>query len=84
MLKQNDYTLTKEELSGIREAMKSSDARVAKRATVVHSLHLGYAPEEVAQQHNVSSGTVYNHFKRFKAAGVAGLPNKLRSSTQSG
>lgn len=79
MPKQLNYTLTEEELSQIREAMKSSNARVAKRANIVHNLHLGYTPQEVAQQHNISVGTVYNQFNRFKAEGVGGLHNKPKS-----
>lgn len=76
MPKQNNYTLTEEELAEIRRAMKSSDARVARRANIVHSLHLGYVPEEIGHQYQISLGTVYNSFNRFKAEGVAGLPNK--------
>jgi putative transposase len=79
MPKQLNYSLTEEELGQIREAMKSSTAEVAKRANIVHNLYLGYAPQEVAQQHNISLGTVYNQFNRFKAEGVAGLPNKPKS-----
>ena len=79
MPKQHDYTLNDEELKQIRQAMKHLDARVAKRATVVHSLHLGYSPQEVAQMNDVSVTTVYNHFNRFKEAGIAGLPDKAKS-----
>jgi transposase len=79
MPKQHDYTLNEEELKQIRQAMKHLDARVAKRATIIHSLHLGYRPEEVAQMHEVSLTTVYNHFNRFKMAGIEGLPDKAKS-----
>jgi len=76
MPKQNDYTLIEEELAQVRAGMKSKPAKVAKRASVLHSLHLGYPPEEVAQIHQISLATVYNHFNRFKAEGSAGLADK--------
>jgi len=76
MPKQNDYTLTEEELKQVLEALKSPIARVAKRALVLHSLHLGYPPEEIAEMQDLSLATVYNHFNRFKAAGIEGLPDK--------
>ena len=79
MPKQNDYTLTDNELELIRRAMKHLDARVSKRATMIHGLHLGYAPQEVAQIHEVSLTTVYTHYNRFKTEGIAGLPDKSKS-----
>ena len=79
MPKQNDYTLTEEELAQIHKALKSDNARVVKRASVIHSLHLGYTPEEIRQVQAISLGTVYNYFKRFKAEQIAGLKNKARS-----
>lgn len=79
MPKQNDYTLTEEELEEVRVAMKSDKVKVARRANVLHSLHLGYPPYEVAKVHHISLGTVYNHFNRFKSEGVAGLPDKPKS-----
>lgn len=79
MPKRHDYTLSKEELKQIRQAMKHPDVRVAKRATVIHSLHLGYTPQAVAQMNNVSIPTVYNYFNRFKKEGIEGLPDKAKS-----
>lgn len=76
MPKQNDYTLTEAELKQVLEAVKSPIARVAKRALVLHSLHLGYAPEEIARIQALSLATVYNHFNRFKAEGIVGLADK--------
>ena len=76
MPKQNDYTLTEAELAEVHRAMKSQKAKVARRASVVHSLHLGYAPEKVAQLHQISLGTVYNHYHRFKEEGSPGLADK--------
>jgi transposase len=79
MPKQNDYALSDEQLEQIREAMKSADARVAKRATVLHSLHLGYRIEDIARMHNLSVASIYNHVQRFQAEGIAGLPDKPKS-----
>jgi len=79
MPKQHDYTLSEEELVQIQIAMKSHNAKVAKRASVIYSLHLAYHPTEVSRLHQVGLGTVYNHFNRFKAEGIAGLPNKDKS-----
>lgn len=79
MPKQNDYTLSDEQLEQMREVMKSPMARVAQRASVLHSLHLGYRVEEVAQIHQISAASVYNHVQRFKTEGVAGLPDKPKS-----
>ena len=83
MPKRHDYTLNETELKQIQEAMKHLDARIAKRATVLHSLHLGYAPEEVAQIHDLTLATVYNYFNRFKQAGIEGLPDKPKSGRPS-
>jgi transposase len=79
MPKHNDYTLSDEQLEQVREAMKSPIARVAQRATVLHSLHLGSRVEDVAQMHHLSSASIYNHFQRFEAEGIAGLPDKAKS-----
>jgi transposase len=79
MPKQNDYSLSETELPVIQTAMKHLDARIAKRATMLYNLHLGYRPEEVARMHEVTLTTVYNHVQRFKREGVAGLPDKAKS-----
>jgi hypothetical protein len=36
MPKQNDYTLTEEEVEQVQVAMRSDKARIAKRATVLY------------------------------------------------
>ena len=79
MPKHNDYTLSDEQLEQVREAIKSPIARVAQRATVLHSLHLGYRVEDIAHMHNLSTASIYNHFQRFEAEGIAGLPDKPKS-----
>ena len=76
MPKQIDYTLTKEELEQIQGAMKSKQGKVASRASVIHSLHLGYTAPEVAELHQISLATVYNHYHRFKVKGAKGLSSQ--------
>jgi transposase len=83
MPKQNNYTLDDEQLKQVREAVKSPIARVAKRATVLHSLHLGYGVETIAQMHNLSVASIYNHVNRFQAEGIEGLPDKPKSGRPS-
>lgn len=79
MPKQNDYTLTEEELEQIQVALKSDNAKVVKRASVIHSLHLGYSVAEIMEVYAISLGTVYNYFNRFKAEQIEGLKNKPKS-----
>lgn len=79
MPKHNNYTRTEEELAEIHQAMKGKNAKVVKRASMIHNLHQGYAPAEVAQLHHVSEATVYNWFNRYQAEGIEGLKNKPKS-----
>lgn len=79
MTKQINYTLSTAQLEQIQSAMKSNNAKEAKRASVIYSLHLGYAPQEVARLHAVSGATIYNHYHRFQAEGMQGLVNKPKS-----
>lgn len=79
MPKQLEFTLNEEELKHIQTGMKSLDARVAKRATIIYGLHLGHRPDELASLHGISQGSVYNYFKLFKAEGVSGLADKPKS-----
>jgi len=79
MPKQNDYTLTEAELKQILEGIKATNARVAKRAVVVHSLHLGYAPESIAAMQAISLASIYNYYHRFKAEGLAALTDKPKA-----
>jgi DNA-directed RNA polymerase specialized sigma24 family protein len=66
MPKRTDYTLRKEELEQVQSAMKSLKAKVAKRASVVHSLHLAYSPEEVAELHYISLGNSLQSLQSFQ------------------
>ena len=79
MPKQNDYTLTEEELIQVQKAMKSPNARIARRAQVLHNLHLAYKPSAIAQMQDMSVASVYNHYNRFKSEGIEGLADKPKS-----
>src|ERR1041385_3500268 len=59
--------------------MKSADVRVAKRARVIHSLHLGYRVEAVAEMQNISVASVYRQVQHFQAEGLVGLADKPKS-----
>jgi len=59
--------------------VKDLDGRISKRASIVHGLHLGHRPDELAELYHVSLTTIYNHFNRFKAEGSAGLADKAKS-----
>ena len=79
MPKRHNYTLTEDEYKQVREAMKNLDARISKRASIVHSLHLEHAPTELAEMYGLSLASIYNHFNRFKAEGFEGLADKPKS-----
>lgn len=79
MPKQNDYTRTEEEVAELGKAMKSDNAKVAKRATIITNLHQGYDPQAVAEIHGVSLATVYKWFNRYQSQGIAGLSNQPKS-----
>lgn len=79
MPKRHDYTLTEEELKQIRVAMKHQDTRVSKRATIIHRLHLGDKPKDIAISQDVSIASIYNYFNKFKDEGVTRLEDQPRS-----
>lgn len=79
MSRKNKHQLSETEVEQVREAMHSPMAKVAKRATVLYSLHLGYAPSELAEMHAMDVGSIYNYYHRFKREGLGGLPDKPRA-----
>ncbi|MGB7339485.1 MAG: IS630 family transposase [Phototrophicaceae bacterium] len=79
MPKKHNYTLTETEYKQVREAMKNLDGRISKRASIVHGLHLGHSPTELAQMNGLSLASIYNQFNRFKAEGFEGLADKPKS-----
>jgi transposase len=73
MLKKDKYKLTEAELAVVEAAMKSQDAKVQKRATALHLLHLGNTPSEVAAMLLIERGTLYQWINRWQSEGEAGL-----------
>jgi transposase len=74
-----EYKLQPKELEEIEKAIRQDKrAEVRHRATVIRLLHLGYKPEEVAEQQMVSVPTIYNWHKLWREEGIEGLANKPR------
>jgi len=76
MPKQINYTLPPDEVRNVQRAMKSRNSRVAERATIIHALHCGKKPPEVAELQNVSKSKVYETWYRYQAGGIEGLKNR--------
>jgi len=76
MLKKDKYKLTEDQLATVQEGMKSLDAKVQKRATGLHLLHLGHPPSEVAVMLGVNPGTIHNWITRWAHTGEAGLADR--------
>jgi len=80
MPKKLDFQLNDEQLRSVEQAINASrSVQVVKRATGIRLLHLGHQPTEVAAMLMVSTGSIYNWHKRFRAEGVAGLEDRPRS-----
>lgn len=80
MPKRINYQLSETELGQIETAQRTSpDPRVRQRATGLRLLHVGKKPGEVAELLNVSQATIFNWHAEWRAEGLAGLADKLRS-----
>lgn len=80
MAKSISYELTDEQLAEIERAMNQArKPEVRQRATAVRLLHLGHAPDEVAQMMAVSVASIYNWHQRWREGGVEGLVNRPKS-----
>lgn len=79
MPKRLKYQLEQAELDAVRAAMKSPNAKEARRAQTLYALHLGKSPQEIADLHNITVTTVYNTVKRFRHAGIEGLRQRRKS-----
>jgi transposase len=80
MPKQIDYTLTKQQLQKIEQAIKSdADLRVRTRARIIRLLHRGYKRSEIAKILSISTGQVHYWHKRWQDQGLAGLADQPRS-----
>jgi transposase len=74
-----EYELEPKELADVEKAIRQDKrAEVRQRAMVIRLLHLGYKPEDVAQQQMVSIPTIYNWHKHWREDGIDGLANKPR------
>jgi transposase len=74
-----EYELQPKELAEIETGIRQEKRpEVRQRATVIRLLHLGYKPEEVAEQQMVSVPTIYNWHKHWRENGIEGLANKVR------
>jgi len=74
-----EYELQPEELAEVEKAIRQEKrVEVRQRAMVIRLLHLGYKPEDVAQQQMMSIPTIYNWHKHWREDGIEGLANKPR------
>jgi transposase len=79
MPKQQDFTLTDEQVKALAKAIKQDKRpRVVRRATAIHLLHLGHRVAEVAKIVSASRPIIYAWRRRFLAQGVEGLANLTR------
>ena len=74
-----DFTLSEEQLAEIEQAINhASQAEVRQRAIAIRLLHLGHAPEAVAEMLAVAPSTVWNWHRRYRAEGLNGLANRAK------
>ncbi len=77
MPKRVDFTLTDEQAKTLAQAIKQDGrARVVRRATAVHLLHLGYRVADIAKTVSASKPIIYAWHRHFLAEGIEGLANK--------
>jgi transposase len=74
-----DFTLNDEQLADVEQAINHApQPEVRQRAITIRLLHLGHAPEAVAEMLVVAPSTIWNWHRRYRAAGVAGLVNQAK------
>lgn len=75
-----DFTLSEEQRIEIEQAINHApQPEVRQRAIAIRLLHLGHAPEAVAEMLAVAPSTVWNWHRRYRAEGVEGLANRAKS-----
>ena len=80
MPKKINFNLTKEQLQEVKHAMKKhDDLRVRNRAQMIHMLHVGQTPQEVATLCSITAATVYQWHARWRKEGIEGLADRERS-----
>jgi transposase len=78
MPKKPKYELTSEQVEAIKQATKSTNAKVAKRALMIYALHMGHHPREVARLHGVAMSTVYYTVGKYREGGIEGLQHRRK------
>ena len=80
MSRRIDFTLTKDQLAELEQAITSSlYPEVRQRAIAIRMLHLGQHPDQIAQTVMVTSNTIYDWHKRWREQGLGGLRDGQRS-----
>lgn len=80
MSRRIDFTLSAEQVAEIDQAINHAvQPEVRQRAIAIRLLHLGHAPEAVAEMLAVASSTIWNWHRRYRAAGINGLANRPKS-----
>jgi transposase len=80
MSRRLEFTLTKEQLVEIEEAINHSPyPEVRQRAIAIRLLHKGYKPEQVAELVAITANTIWMWHRRWREGGVAGLQDQPRS-----
>jgi transposase len=75
-----DFTLSEAQLAAVEQAMNHAPLpEVRQRAIAIRLLHLGHAPEAVAEMLAVASSTIWNWHRRYRAQGISGLANRVKS-----
>lgn len=80
MPKKLNYTLTREQLAVVRQAIaRDKRPEVQRRATALHMLHQGMTPQEVADTLVATLGSIYNWHARWREGGLEALANQPKS-----
>ena len=75
-----DFTLNDKQLAAVEQAMNhATRPEVRQRAVAIRLLHLGHAPEAVADMLAVAPSTIWNWHRRYRANGISGLANRAKS-----
>lgn len=83
-MNKRDYTLQKDELETVLNAIKHDPrSKVVQRATAIHLLHLEQDALVVCRQLGVSKASIHNWHKRWRENGIEGLADQARSGRPS-
>jgi transposase len=77
MPKKIEFTLTKDEITQVKQAIKRDKRpEVRQRAMAIRMLGEGQRPSEVAEFLSVTMPSIYGWWQRWKEGGIDGLANK--------